>query len=274
MDVGSKTIGMAVCDELGMLARGLETLRRKSERVDLEKIGDVLRRYQIAEIVVGHPVRLGGEASAQTGKVAAFAGALRARFGLPVRLWDERLTSVQAEELLGKRRSLKRRIEDRKSGAVDRMAAILILQSYLNAHTATAFTGRVRPLAEQYTAAWCSQDPAGVAACYSAEGSLSINGGPPAIGRAAIAQVAAEFMAAFPDLRVQMDDLAAQTDGFVYRWTLDGTNTGPGGAGNRVRISGYEEWRIGADGLIAESRGHFDAAEYQRQLAGGSGESR
>lgn len=74
-------------------------------------------------------------------------------------------------------------------------------------------------------------------------------------------------MTAFPDLRVLMDDLAPRSGGAVYRWTLLGTNTGPGGSGQRVRISGFEEWTIGADGLIAESLGSFDEADYQRQFA-------
>jgi SnoaL-like polyketide cyclase len=74
-------------------------------------------------------------------------------------------------------------------------------------------------------------------------------------------------MTAFPDLRVLMDDLVPRGGGAVYRWTLLGTNTGPGGSGQRVRISGFEEWTIGGDGLIAESVGSFDEADYQRQLA-------
>ncbi len=76
-------------------------------------------------------------------------------------------------------------------------------------------------------------------------------------------------MTAFPDMKLFMDGLSEQGDRFVYRWTLAGTNTGPGGTGKRVRISGFEEWRIGADGLIAESQGYFDSAEYQRQLERG-----
>jgi len=133
LDVGNKRIGMAVSDELRVLARGLETLERKSKRVDLEKIGDVVKEYAVGEIVVGHPVRLGGEASAQTEKVRAFAEELRA-LGKPVRLWDERLTSVEAEAMLGqKKRSVKKHIAQRKSGAVDRLAAVMILQSYLDA---------------------------------------------------------------------------------------------------------------------------------------------
>ncbi len=80
-------------------------------------------------------------------------------------------------------------------------------------------------------------------------------------------------MTAFPDMVVTMDAVEVQGDRAIYRWTLAGTNTGPGGSGKAVRISGYEQWRLGADGLIAESKGHFDEADYKRQLsAGTSGE--
>ncbi len=127
----------------------------------------------------------------------------------------------------------------------------------------------LRDLAQRYTAAWCSQDAANVAAFYSPNGSLSINGGAPAVGRSAITEVVRGFMTAFPDLQVLMDDLVVQGDGAVYHWTLVGTNTGPGGTGQRVRISGFEVWRIGVDGLIAESRGNFDSAAYQRQVERG-----
>lgn len=131
LDVGSKRIGMAVSDELRLLARGLETLSRQSKRSDLERIGQIAKELDVGEIVVGHPVRMGGEASAQTVKVTSFAEELRAHCGLPVRLWDERLTSVEAEQVLGKR-TVQRHIADRKSGAADRLAAVLILQSYLD----------------------------------------------------------------------------------------------------------------------------------------------
>jgi uncharacterized protein (TIGR02246 family) len=126
----------------------------------------------------------------------------------------------------------------------------------------------LREFAERYTAAWCSQDPASVAAFFAPDGSLRVNDDDPAVGRGAITEVARGFMAAFPDLEVLMDDLAVDGDEAVYRWTLVGTNTGPGGTGRAVRINGFEEWRIGADGLIAESLGHFDAADYRRQLEG------
>jgi len=123
--------------------------------------------------------------------------------------------------------------------------------------------------ARHYTEAWCSQDPARVAAHYAADGSLTINGGTPSVGRAAITEAAQSFMAAFPDLQVILDDLAVDDQGTEYRWTLVGTNTGPGGTGQRVRIRGYEEWTIGDDGLIAASLGHYDQAEYDRQIEHG-----
>ena len=118
----------------------------------------------------------------------------------------------------------------------------------------------------RYTAARCSQDPASVAAFFAENGSLKINDGAPSIGRAAITEAARGFMKDFPDLIVEMDGLERKGDGYTFRWTLIGTNTGPGGTGNKVRISGYEEWTIGADGLIAASLGHFDAADYNRQV--------
>jgi uncharacterized protein (TIGR02246 family) len=124
----------------------------------------------------------------------------------------------------------------------------------------------MKSFATRYTAAWCSQDPAGVAAFFAGDGSLKINDGAPSVGRAAITEAARGFMRDFPDLTVEMDGLERKGDGYIYRWTLIGTNTGPGGTGNKVRISGYEEWTIGTDSLIAASLGHFDAADYNRQL--------
>lgn len=124
----------------------------------------------------------------------------------------------------------------------------------------------MKQFAIRYTAAWCSQNPASVAAFFAEDGSLKINDGAPNIGRAAITEAAYAFMTAFPDMVVEMDGLEHVGQQYRYRWTLTGTNTGPGGSGRRVRISGYEEWTLGADGLIAASLGHFDAADYDRQL--------
>ena len=126
----------------------------------------------------------------------------------------------------------------------------------------------VHDLATRYTAAWCCQNPARVASFFVPGGSLKINDGAPSVGRAAIATAAQGFMTAFPDLVVRMDDLSGNGGQAVYRWTLTGTNTGPGGTGRAVRISGYEEWTLSADGLIERSLGHFDGADYDRQLKG------
>lgn len=129
----------------------------------------------------------------------------------------------------------------------------------------------LREFAAEYTAAWCSQDPASVASFFAENGSLKVNDSEPAVGREAITEVAQGFMTAFPDMVVEMDDVAVQGEHAIYRWTLTGTNTGPGGTGAAVLISGYEQWTIGEDGLIAASTGHFDEAEYQRQLESGAG---
>lgn len=123
--------------------------------------------------------------------------------------------------------------------------------------------------AERYARAWCSQSAESVASFFAEGGSLSVNDDAPAVGRAAITEVARGFMTAFPDMVVTMDQLVKKPQGVEFHWTLTGTNSGPGGTGKRVRISGYEEWRIGSDGLVVESKGHFDSAEYERQLQHG-----
>ena len=131
-----------------------------------------------------------------------------------------------------------------------------------------------RLFAQAYADAWCSQDPARVATYYAPEGSLTINGGVPAVGRDAITESAQGFMTALPDIQVMFDDLVLDDGRIEFRWTFTGTNTGPGGTGNSVRVSGFEEWILAADGLIAESQGHFDQAEYERQLEYGVEASR
>ena len=132
----------------------------------------------------------------------------------------------------------------------------------------------LQDFAERYTAAWCSRQAASIAAFFSPNASLSVNGGPPAVGRAAIAELAQGFITAFPDIQVLLDRVVSHDGGADYHWILIGTNTGPGGSGRRVHISGFEEWKFGADGLIARSQGHFDAADYQHQLDHGAGTPR
>ncbi len=131
---------------------------------------------------------------------------------------------------------------------------------------------RLSQFALNYTAAWCSQNAASVAAFFAEDGSLMINDAPPAVGRKAITEAAQGFMTTFPDLVIAMDGISVNGKHAIYRWTLTGRNTGPGGTGSAVSISGYEEWTFDGSGLVAASLGHFDAAEYQRQLkAGASG---
>ena len=120
--------------------------------------------------------------------------------------------------------------------------------------------------ATRYAAAWSSQNPDSLASFYSDSGALVVNGGAPSVGRAAIRATAAGFMTAFPDMLVKMDSVIDQGDHAVFHWTWTGTNTGPAGTGRSVRISGYEEWTLDADGLILRSDGHYDETEYQRQV--------
>ena len=128
----------------------------------------------------------------------------------------------------------------------------------------------VQSFAQAYAKAWCGDQPERVAAFFSLTGSLKVNDGAPAVGRMAITDVARGFMTAFPDIIVSFDRLERKGERVHFHWTLTGTNTGPGGTGRFVRVSGYEDWRFAADGLVAESLGHFDAAEYDRQLQHGA----
>lgn len=127
-------MGLAVTDPLGITAQGIETLQRKNKRSDFARLERLLREYQVREIVLGYPLRMSGEEGRQTEKVDAFRTELKARFNLPVHLWDERLTSAEANRVL---REAELSIQKRAQ-AVDRMAAVLILQSYLQARSLQA----------------------------------------------------------------------------------------------------------------------------------------
>lgn len=132
IDFGSRRMGLAVSDPLGITAQGLETLERKNKRSDFARLERTIREYQVTEIVLGNPLRMSGEEGTQSRKVAEFAEELRQRFVLPVHLWDERLTSSEANRLL---RDAEVSLHKRTL-AVDRMAATLILQSFLQARSA------------------------------------------------------------------------------------------------------------------------------------------
>jgi putative Holliday junction resolvase len=127
LDFGSHNIGLAVSDELGVTAQGLPTLRRSNKRNDLDHLRRVIKQFHIAEVVMGLPLRMSGVEGPQAEKVRVFAEELRRKFKLPVHLFDERLTSVEANRLL---RNTDMSIRQR-AGAVDQMAAVLILQSFL-----------------------------------------------------------------------------------------------------------------------------------------------
>jgi putative holliday junction resolvase len=129
MDVGARRIGLAVSDPLGITAQGLDTIQRQNKRGDFAQLERVIREHKVAEIVMGLPLRMSGSEGIQAEKMQAFAEEVRRRFKLPVHLWDERLTSAQANRLLRETEmSIKRR-----GAVVDQMAAVLILQSWMDA---------------------------------------------------------------------------------------------------------------------------------------------
>jgi putative Holliday junction resolvase len=127
LDVGARRIGVAVSDPLGITAQGLDTLERKNKKYDFEHLKRVIRAYDVREIVVGLPLRMSGAEGIQSEKMRLFAEELRKKSGLPVHLWDERLTSAEANRFL---RETELSIEKRGK-AVDRMAAVLILQGWM-----------------------------------------------------------------------------------------------------------------------------------------------
>jgi putative Holliday junction resolvase len=128
MDVGARRIGLAISDLLGITAQGLETLQRRNKRTDFAQLERIIREHDVTGIVMGLPLRMSGAEGIQAEKMQAFAEEIRRRFKLPVDLWDERLTSVQANRLLRETEmSIKRRGE-----VVDQMAAVLILQSWMD----------------------------------------------------------------------------------------------------------------------------------------------
>ncbi len=128
LDVGSRRIGVAVSDEMGLTAQPVLTLERRSKRDDLRSLARLCRRFGVAGIVVGNPLLLSGDASPQTARSQSLAAELGNLTGLPIHLWDERLTTREAHRILyeaGHVRRKHRRI-------VDQVAATLILQSFLD----------------------------------------------------------------------------------------------------------------------------------------------
>lgn len=154
--------------------------------------------------------------------------------------------------------------------------AILALLLALAAGPAAAAESVMAPsgltdFATRYAAAWSSQDPAQLASFYAGSGRLIVNGGEAAVGRAAIEAKAQGFMEAFPDMRVVLDRVDPRPGGAVFHWIWTGTNSGPGGTGRAVHLTGHEDWTFDDSGLILESDGHYDEAEYLRQVNGEGG---
>jgi putative Holliday junction resolvase len=130
LDLGTRRIGLAVSDELGITAQGLPTLERRNLRADLGELARIVQDKGVERILLGDPKRMSGEAGRQSDWVREFAARLETRLGLPVALWDERLTSREAERTL---RGSGIAHGDRKA-AIDRLSAVILLQSYLDAH--------------------------------------------------------------------------------------------------------------------------------------------
>lgn len=127
LDVGKKRIGLAISDELGITAQGLETLERTRIREDLENLKQIADRLAATTLLVGKPLHMSGVESRQSQYTSEFAERLGQHSGRPVVFWDERLTSAEAERML---RLAGASLEQRKK-AIDRMAAVLLLESFL-----------------------------------------------------------------------------------------------------------------------------------------------
>lgn len=137
LDVGKVRVGVAVTDPLGYTAQPLLTLWRKNPSEDLRSLLRLIRRHEVTRIVVGHPLHLSGAVSPWAAKVQAFAETLRARSGLPVELWDERLSSVAAHEILNEAGHGQR---DRKR-VIDQVAAVVILEGWMAAQERALLQG-------------------------------------------------------------------------------------------------------------------------------------
>jgi putative Holliday junction resolvase len=134
LDVGMRRIGMAVSDPLGITAQGIPTLQRRNLRSDLARLCEIARDKQVGRIVVGYPLHLSGEEGRQAAIVREFASRLAERSGLPVGLWDERLTTVEANRILREAGGS----HQKRAKAVDKLSAVLILQNYLDAMPETS----------------------------------------------------------------------------------------------------------------------------------------
>ena len=128
MDIGTRTIGIAICDELGMTAQGFKTLRRRSTEEDFKEISAIIRQFEIEKIIVGLPKNMDGTLGRQAEKVLKWMETLKDKVEIPVATWDERLSTVGASRVLLEA-DLSRR---KRKMVIDKVAAVLILQGYLD----------------------------------------------------------------------------------------------------------------------------------------------
>lgn len=128
LDLGKRRIGLALSDQLGITAQGLETLQRTNIRSDLAQLARIISEYNVARILIGNPLHMSGQEGRQAEHARDFGARLQAATGLPVEFWDERLTTVEAQRVL---RQSGISIEKR-ARAVDRLAAVILLESYLD----------------------------------------------------------------------------------------------------------------------------------------------
>jgi len=127
LDVGDKTIGVAVSDALGWTAQGLEVIRRDTLEKDLQRLQEIIKEYEVEEILVGLPKNMNGTLGDRAQKVLDLVEVFKENLGLPVKLWDERLSTVEAEKMLIKADVSRAK----RKKVIDKMAACVILQSYL-----------------------------------------------------------------------------------------------------------------------------------------------
>jgi len=128
LDLGKRRIGLAISDELGLTAQGLPTLERTKIRADLSRLAELAKEKNVTLILIGNPMHLSGREGRQAEHARDFGARLQAATGLPVEFWDERLTTVEAQRVL---RESGVSIEKRAK-AVDRLAAVILLESYLD----------------------------------------------------------------------------------------------------------------------------------------------
>ncbi|MEG6565798.1 Holliday junction resolvase RuvX [Thermoanaerobacterium saccharolyticum] len=129
LDVGDKTIGVAISDPSGLIAQGIKTIKRSNLYNDIQEINKIINSFKAEEIVVGFPKNMNGTIGAQGQKVIDFVEYLKKEIDLPIMLWDERLTTVEVNRMLVESADMRR---EKRKKVIDKLAATIILQGYLD----------------------------------------------------------------------------------------------------------------------------------------------